>query len=293
MDFTNKEISLEYFTKNEKTAKAQKNKKRVIRKLKAAFFILLAMSVLTYLFLANNGGRFYSYQTRFIFVAALSVIFVSTYIILSLHLYFDINFKHYLKFYQLYDIVQFLVLVVLIIIFIQMFIFKSASISGPSMEPTLHDKDQVLVKQVNFNFKHDDIVVIDATIYAKRNLSFTTSLMAETNDEFYIKRIRAIPGDKISLEQIDLSTNFAILINNKPLTDVNNLVINLSFGSTYYLNLEKLISDIDGVIPKGMYFLLGDNITNSRDSRTFGLVEEIDILGVVNFRIWKNIGRIK
>lgn len=293
MDFTNKEISLEYFIKNEETIEAQKNKKRVIRKLKTAFFILLIMSVLTYLFLANNGGRFYSSRVRFIFVTALSVIFVSTYIILNLHLNFEFSLKHYIKFYQLYDILQFLILVVLIIIFIQMFIFKSASISGPSMEPTLHDKDQVIVKQLNFNFKHDDIVVIDATIYARTNLSYTTKLMSETNDEFYIKRIKGIPGDKISLRQIDSSFNYEILINNKAVTDVNNQTIKVKHGSTYYDNLEKLISNIDGEIPKKMYFLLGDNTENSRDSRTFGLVEEKDILGVVNFRIWKNMGRIK
>lgn len=293
MDFTNKEISLDFSVKSEKVEIAQKNKKKVIRKLKIAFFILLTLAIFTYLFLANNGGRFYSFRTRFIFVTALSIVFISIYIILNIHLYFEINLRHYIKYYQFYDIVQFLMLVVFIIIFIQMFIFKTASISGPSMEPTLYNEDQVLVKQINFRFKHDDIVVIDATNYANSNLSFRTELMAETNEEFYIKRIKGLPGDKLSLKQFELTNKYEITINDKPLKNAENESVKVTFGSTYYSNIEKLISNIDGVIPQGMYFLLGDNTVNSRDSRSFGLVDEKDILGVVNFRIWRNMGWVK
>ena len=42
----------------------------------------------------------------------------------------------------------------------------------------------------------------------------------------------------------------------------------------------------DEVIPDGSYFVLGDNRTDSLDSRYIGLVNEKDIEGVVSFSIF-------
>ena len=47
-----------------------------------------------------------------------------------------------------------------------------------------------------------------------------------------------------------------------------------------------------GKIPEGFYFLLGDG-TNSRDSKSFGFVDGDDILGTVNFRVWKKFGVVR
>ena len=39
-------------------------------------------------------------------------------------------------------------------------------------------------------------------------------------------------------------------------------------------------------IPKDMYFVLGDNRTNSSDSREFGLVKKDEIIGKIVMRVY-------
>ncbi|MGT2924292.1 signal peptidase I [Streptococcus caviae] len=48
-------------------------------------------------------------------------------------------------------------------------------------------------------------------------------------------------------------------------------------------------------IPKGRYLILNDNRTNTKDSRTFGLIKKSQIKGVVTFRILplKTFGFVK
>lgn len=282
------------FLNNEEYISAKKKKRTVIRKLTVSFVLFLVLFVSTYLLLANDFGKFFTINQKRIFITALTSLFIINFILLSLHLTIDFKLKHYLKLYDLYDIVQFLVTIVIIILFIQMFVLRVAKIVGPSMEPTLLDDDRVLVYQLKRNFKHDDIIVLDAEVYSSINL-VTDSLepYVDSNQEFYIKRIRAIPGDKLELVQIDSTLNYELKVNGVALKDISDKSIKISESNIHFENIKKLINLTNGTVPEGHYFLLGDNVNNSKDSRTFGFVSEKDIFGVVRFRLWRKIGAVK
>lgn len=144
-------------------------------------------------------------------------------------------------------------LIILAILLIRLFIITPVRVDGPSMNPTLENKQILLLSKYSKHYERFDIVVFN---YAKQKL---------------VKRIIGLPGEKIEFK------NNKLYINNKEIEE--------DFG---YMETEDFsLSDIGyETIPDNMYFLVGDNRTNSLDSRYIGLVSDSDIEGVVHFSIW-------
>ncbi len=146
-----------------------------------------------------------------------------------------------------------------IITFIAMFLFVIYVISfgqviGPSMKNTLDNGDIVLVSKLNYKFKEpkkDDIIAF--------NFKGT---------KFLIKRIIAIPGDKVSINDNKVYLNDKIL--NEP-----------------YIIENTNSSDRDfGILEEDEYFVLGDNRGDSLDSRNFGFIKKSDIIGRVIVKLF-------
>ena len=147
------------------------------------------------------------------------------------------------------------------------FMFQTVKMVGPSMQGTIEDGETVIVSKFGkliHGVKRDDIVAV------KKN-----------SDKYYsIKRVVAVPGDKVKI-------------------DGGKLYIN---GSIYELKSGDIIvnpgtasSEIE--LQDNEYFLLGDNVNNSDDSRfsNMGIVQKTDITGIVIYRIkpWSKRGKIK
>lgn len=84
-------------------------------------------------------------------------------------------------------------------------------------------------------------------------------LIIKLEEDFLIKRVVGLPGDELVI-------------------DVTGVYLNGVLIETYipYNHISY-----DQAIPEGYYFLLGDNRTNSLDSRVVGLIAQDDILGEV------------
>ena len=144
-------------------------------------------------------------------------------------------------------------LIILAILLIRLFIITPVRVDGPSMNPTLENKQILLLSKYSKHYERFDIVVFN---YAKQKL---------------VKRIIGIPGEKIEFK------NNKLYINNKEIEEEVGHMETEDFS----------LSDIGyETIPDNMYFLVGDNRTNSLDSRYIGLVSDSDIEGVVHFSIW-------
>lgn len=146
--------------------------------------------------------------------------------------------------------IQFVLSVVILILTTTItFIVAPAFVVGSSMEPTLHNKDVLLINKFDRNYEVNDIVV----------------LRSKTLKKSLIKRIVAEGGDTVSMVNGDL------YVNGEVITDAD------------YSTMPTFESFDEVTVPEGHYFVLGDNRPASLDSRSekVGFVAKKYIYGKV------------
>ncbi|EOI05014.1 signal peptidase I [Enterococcus moraviensis ATCC BAA-383] len=179
------------------------------------------------------------------------------------------------------EIVKFMLPVVLFAIFVFFFILKTSPhmVDGDSMNPTLLNGDRVIVRRTKVPKRYEII-------------TFKPPVKSEFQ---YVKRVIGMPGDLVWTEGNDLFINHQA----ESLPDASELSAahELPDGTIKVNISQEALDQMSQLrkIPKGHYFVLGDNRNNSSDSRTFGLVDGQAIEGVVSFRFapFNNIGWIK
>ena len=163
---------------------------------------------------------------------------------------------------------------------IRTFVAEARWIPSGSMEPTLHgtpnqwEADKIIVDKLSYKFsipQRGDVVVF----------SPTEELQKEQFQDAFIKRIIALPGEKVELN------GGKVYINGKPLEEKNYLpdVQNTSIEVCTSAPSQPFLSGAK-TIPPGSYLVLGDNRGSSYDSRCWGVVPRENIIGRAVLRFW-------
>ena len=103
--------------------------------------------------------------------------------------------------------------------------------------------------------------------------------------KLYIKRIIALPGDRVEITGSRVSVNGVPLSSGAP--DVEG-----EGGRKWRVTLQSSdikALNIDVVVPPGRVYVLGDNRGDSVDSRKFGMVPMQDVVGKAR-QIWFSLG---
>jgi len=90
----------------------------------------------------------------------------------------------------------------------------------------------------------------------------------------YVKRVIAVGGQTVQIRE------GAIYVDGKKLTGPEFARVYYSSDAQYRFGVEPTL------VPKGSYFVLGDNSRESYDSRYWGFVAQRDIIGVPYLRVW-------
>jgi signal peptidase I len=156
-------------------------------------------------------------------------------------------------------------------------LLRPFSVPTGAMTPAVSPGDHILMEGFTFLFgkpHRGDIVVFR-----------TAGIESLPQDQIYVKRIAGEPGDHVRI------SDGKLFVNEKPVSLSNAL------GEIVYslpLRTEKLVKT-DVTVPNGCYFVLGDNSTNSLDSRYWGSVRRENIIGRVAYCYFppQRRGRVK
>jgi signal peptidase I len=183
---------------------------------------------------------------------------------------------------------QSLVGTIVIAVFVVSFIIQAFQIPSESMENTLLIGDYLLVDKLHFGsdgfwghllpyakVKRGDIIVFHYPVHPS---------------EHFVKRVIAIPGDRIRLIDRTVYMNGAavqepyvhysrphdIFRDEFPRLDVAYVP---SLNGDWSRQMGKLVDDDQLIVPEGDYFVMGDNRDDSLDSRYWGFVPQENIVG--------------
>jgi len=154
---------------------------------------------------------------------------------------------------------------------VRVFILQQFYISGPSMETTLFQDNRVLVSKLSyrlFDIGRGDVVVFDRV---------TTDGGTVQHDDL-IKRVIGLPGDKIEIKSCNVFINDQLLL--EPYLDAFDL------GQSALEDRCRVPVMEPQVVPAGDVFLMGDNRSQSYDSRMFGPIDENLIVGRAFVVVW-------
>jgi len=207
---------------------------------------------------------------------------------------------------------------VAIAVVIRTFAFEPFTIPSGSMLPTLLVGDFVFVSKFSYGYSRWSfpfgLAPLSGRILEREPLRGDVVVFRLPRDpsQNYIKRLVALPGDRIQVIQGALHINGSALPRRReracdhPISEVRGAQIGKGFletaqgGRTYcILQVSDVPSDLTGRanntdelrVPAGHYFFMGDNRDNSEDSRyadAVGFVPAANLVGRADL-IWFSI----
>lgn len=183
--------------------------------------------------------------------------------------------------------------ILFVIWFLRSFLYEPYRIPSGSMEPTLYAGDFILTSKFDYGVR---LPVLRTKIIETGKVQRGDVIVfryPRNPTLHYIKRVVAVPGDKLRVEagrvwinDVEQPTEFVQKLEGfdvfRETFEGRSHTIQFSQAEQHRVRLRGEL-----VIPEGQYFVMGDNRDKSEDSRYWGLVPDELLVGKALF-IWMN-----
>jgi signal peptidase I len=174
--------------------------------------------------------------------------------------------------YEIWSWVRSIGIAFIVAFCISVFVFQPFKVSGHSMDPSLNDKQFLIVNKFSHTFSYlpnySDIVVIDSRVVRKRTFKddllefpLVQFLTSSSDHIFYVKRVIGKPGDTLEFKDHKVFRN------------------GVALQEPYIKETMDYTSDQILVVPDKHIFVMGDNRNNSNDSRSIGFIPLDHVMG--------------
>jgi len=155
------------------------------------------------------------------------------------------------------DTVKFVLIILLIVIPVRVFVAQPFIVNGASMDPTFGHGEYLIVDQISYRFNEPERG--DVIVFKYPN----------DQRQFFIKRVIGLPGETIKI------TNTSVIIYN------DNYPEGKELEEPYLKNkpIRYGRHELETTLDSSEYFVLGDNRSESSDSRTWGSLKRHLIVG--------------
>lgn len=170
---------------------------------------------------------------------------------------------------DVYETIKFVIFMALAVWVINTFLFVAYRVEGTSMDPTIHDKDMLVIDK--------------SAIWMDRLDRFDIVVFHNDKKDDYVKRIIGLPGDEITYENDVLYVNGNRVPEKYLVEELGGKPEN-GVPFTGNFSIEDLLGSKK--VPKDQYFVLGDNRMVSKDSRMIGFVKKEKMVGAVSLRFF-------
>ncbi|PIR86698.1 MAG: signal peptidase I [Candidatus Harrisonbacteria bacterium CG10_big_fil_rev_8_21_14_0_10_49_15] len=163
---------------------------------------------------------------------------------------------------HLWEIAEIIIIALVTVYIIRTFIAQPFLVSGASMESTFIDGDYLLIDELTYYFREPargEVVVFRYPLNPK---------------SFFIKRIIGLPGETVQVfnDQIRIT----------PAESGEPFILD-----EFYLDESTYTSGEQSTeLAAGEYFVMGDNRSNSFDSRNWGALDKGEIVGLARLRVF-------
>ena len=160
------------------------------------------------------------------------------------------------------EVADTVIIALVVFLLLYFFVAQPHKVVGSSMFPNLENGEYILTEKLSYRFgsaERGDVVVLKAPASAH---------LGSTGHDYLIKRVIGLPSETVKFENDKVIINGQVL--NEPYLDFS----------------VKTVGGSEVVLGASQYFVMGDNRSDSYDSRAWGPLEQNLIVGKAFFVYW-------